>query len=245
MNNLAKESPAQAQDRPPDCPTEQRPAPEAPGKPLKTNSAANEAGTKISQPISVEVLPPLPETELKRLEECEAVIRKTLQVVVFDAGAALLTIRNDRLYRATHATFEAYCRDRWSISRSYAWRLVGAAERVRLLPQGTEFPRPTSEYQVRPFLSLEPEVFPKAWKCAQEQAAGGKLTAKMIRTAVRKFSPRKRRRKLSKPQLNLTQRIPVGQVLALVHEIRQRAEHHQSDQFDAALDKLQFLLCRL
>ena len=245
MNNLAKESPAQAQDRPPDCPTERRPAPKAPGNPPNTNSAANDGGTKILQPITVEVLPPLPETELKRLEECEAVIRKTLQVVVFDAGAALLTIHNERLYRATHATFEAYCRDRWSISRSYAWRLVGAAERVRLLPQGTGIPRPTSESQVRPFLTLEPEAFPKAWKCVHEQAAGGKITPKIIRAVARKLTSRRRRRKLSKPQLNLTRRIPVGQVLALVHEIRQRAEHHQSDQFDAALDKLQFLLCRM
>jgi hypothetical protein len=245
MNNLAKESPAQAQDRPPDCPTDGRRAPKTPGTPLKAKSAPNDAGTKTPQPITVEVLPPLPETELKRLEECEAVIRKTLQVVVFDAGAALLTIHNERLYRATHATFEAYCRDRWNICRSYAWRLVGAAERVRLLPQDSEIARPTSEFQVRPFLSIEPEAFPKAWKCVQEQAAGGKITPKIIRAVARKLTCRKRRRKLSKPQLKLTRRIPVGQVLALVHEIRRRAEHHQSDHFDAALDKLQFLLCRL
>jgi hypothetical protein len=245
MNNLAKESPAQPQDRPADCPKERRPVPKTPGNPLNTNSVPSDTETKISQPISVEVLPPLPETELKRLEECEAVIRKTLQVVVFDAGAALLTIHNERLYRATHATFEAYCHDRWSISRSYAWRLVGAAERVRLLPQGAGIPRPTSEFQVRPFLSLEPEAFPKAWKCVQEQAAGGKNTLKIIRAVARKLTCRKRRRKLSKPQLKLTRRIPVGQAIACHHAIRRYAESHQSDRFEAALDDLQFRLCRM
>jgi hypothetical protein len=198
-----------------------------------------------AQPVTLEVLSPLPEPEFRRLEQCEIALRSTLRKLIFEAGAALLTIRDEHLYRATHPTFEAYCRDRWGISRSYAWRLVGAAERVKLLPAADDVARPTSEFQVRPFLTLAPEVFPKAWRLVLKQAAGGKVTVKILRSVVRQFTRKKRGRRATRSRPQLTRRIPVGQLICLLHEIRQRAERHQSDEFDAALDKLQFLLCKM
>lgn len=44
-----------------------------------------------------------------------------------DAGRALTVIRDARLYRETHATFEAYCRERWQMSRPRAYQLISAA----------------------------------------------------------------------------------------------------------------------
>lgn len=60
-------------------------------------------------------------------------------------------IRDARLYRDTHATFEDYVEQRWDISRSPAYRLIDAwplAE--RLSPIGDKL----NERQVRELLPL-------------------------------------------------------------------------------------------
>lgn len=42
------------------------------------------------------------------------------------AGAALSAIRDAKLYRETHATFEGYCQERWGLSRPRAYQLIEA-----------------------------------------------------------------------------------------------------------------------
>ena len=65
-------------------------------------------------------------TEYASLEQHENTIKRHLDH--FSAvGQALLAIRDGRLYRATHKTFEAYCRERWSIGRNRANRLILAS----------------------------------------------------------------------------------------------------------------------
>jgi hypothetical protein len=77
-------------------------------------------------------------------------------------GTALLQIRDERLYRATHATFEEYCRQRWQWSRIHVHRQIEAARVAEnLVPMGT---KPTSERQVRPLTQLEPEEQKEAWQ---------------------------------------------------------------------------------
>ena len=51
-----------------------------------------------------------------RLAECEAVIERGQQTFI-EVGQALMEIRDSRLYRETHATFEAYCNERWGWTR--------------------------------------------------------------------------------------------------------------------------------
>jgi len=48
-------------------------------------------------------------------------------------GAALEEMRDSRLYRSTHDTFEDYCSDRWSIGKAYAYCLIEGAVVVRNL----------------------------------------------------------------------------------------------------------------
>lgn len=89
-------------------------------------------------------------------------------------GTALLEIRDSRLYRETHSTFENYCRDRWGMNRRYANRIIEAAVVVENLgPIGPKLPStgtdqlvslPTHESQARPLAKLEPE---------QQRTAGG------------------------------------------------------------------------
>ena len=79
--------------------------------------------------------------EVQRLEALESVIDAGMQTFVH-VGNALLEIRDNRLYRNTHRTFEEYCRERWEFSKSHASRLISAAEVVEVLkmsPRGDIF----------------------------------------------------------------------------------------------------------
>jgi hypothetical protein len=69
-------------------------------------------------------------------------------------GAALAEIRSSRLYRASHSTFESYCRDRWALSLSRCNHLIAAVKIFDHLT--TEFPQDaalladTGEHALRP-----------------------------------------------------------------------------------------------
>lgn len=65
-------------------------------------------------------------SEQTRLEELEHVVERGLTTFV-EVGRALLEIRDQRLYRATHETFESYCEARWKFSASRGRQLIAAA----------------------------------------------------------------------------------------------------------------------
>lgn len=69
------------------------------------------------------------EEEGRRLVELERQVVKVMTKAGREAGAALLEILEKRLYRASHASFEAYCRDRFDgMSRSSAYRMIDLAK---------------------------------------------------------------------------------------------------------------------
>ncbi len=71
-----------------------------------------------------------------RLTELEAVIERGLTTFV-EVGQALLEIRDSRLYRETHATFEAYVKERWGWGRTNADNYIQAARvAVNVQPVG-------------------------------------------------------------------------------------------------------------
>ncbi|MEI6395892.1 MAG: hypothetical protein WCT12_32910 [Verrucomicrobiota bacterium] len=120
-----------------------------------------------------EVVPPLSIEEKKRLATLEKVIESKLGDF-FKFGSAIMEIKNKMLYRDTHPNFHTYCQERWGIGRSYANKLIGSAKRLKLLPKGVT--KPTSEFQMRPFLKLKPEEFPKKWPAIVKTAVDGKVT---------------------------------------------------------------------
>ena len=61
--------------------------------------------------------------ETQTLKELEQVVKDGLYTY-FEVGSALMKIRDLELYRATHSTFELYCRDTFQISRAHAYRLI-------------------------------------------------------------------------------------------------------------------------
>jgi len=135
--------------------------------------------------------PTLPPVELVRLAACEDRIRKGKLAFVAMANA-LIEIRDDRLYRGTHDTFENYCQERWGFSRQHASRLIQAAEAVRdLSPMGDKrnasepasVALPTSERQARELVPVPPADRPRVWQAAVE-ATEGKPTAAAVRQAA-------------------------------------------------------------
>jgi hypothetical protein len=75
--------------------------------------------------------------EQDKLANCEHVIEHGLQTFV-DVGESLLTIRDDRLYRATHGTFEDYCHARWGFTDRRARQIMAAAEIGTIVPVANE-----------------------------------------------------------------------------------------------------------
>ncbi len=120
--------------------------------------------------------------EGQRLADCEAVIERGLNTFV-DVGNALAEIRDSRLYRLSHGTFEEYCRDRWGFARNYANKMIAAAEVVTGL--GTIVPTlPATESQARPLTSLPPDEQIAAWQEAVDTAPNGKVTAAHVAEVV-------------------------------------------------------------
>jgi VRR-NUC domain len=65
--------------------------------------------------------------EHKRLDELEAIIERGVQAFV-EVGEALMEIRDSRLYKQTHSSFESYLRERWKMSRPRGYQLIDAAK---------------------------------------------------------------------------------------------------------------------
>ena len=90
-------------------------------------------------------------------------------------GNALLEIRDTRLYRQTHATFEDYCGEKWQFTHGRARQLIAAAETIAILQSDTIVSLlPSTESQTRPLVSLPPEAQREVWAAAVETAPNGK-----------------------------------------------------------------------
>jgi hypothetical protein len=123
--------------------------------------------------------------ETDALARCERIIAEGIQTFV-EVGRALLVIRDGQLYRQTHATFEAYCRERWDLSRTYAYQLIGASEVVDEVAAVSDVV-PANEAQARPLASLPPEQRVEAWREAVDTAPERKITAKHVQATVKRL----------------------------------------------------------
>ena len=141
----------------------------------------------------VELATPLTAEEKQRLSKLEKVIDAKLGDF-FEVGSALMEIKINGLFRETHRNFNVYCQERWGFGRSYANKLIGSAERIQLLPQ--DLPKPANEFQIRPFLKLEPDEFPKKWQTILDAAGAGKVTSRIVEEALHLPKRRRKRRNL-------------------------------------------------
>ena len=112
-----------------------------------------------------EVVQKLEQTPLSTLEiEERDRLEKTVQQAFFVAGQVLKELKNKKLYRETHTTFEKYAEERFGYKKSAAYYLINASEIVNNLkcPQFLEEIEtievlPTRESQCRPMAELSPK----------------------------------------------------------------------------------------
>ena len=110
----------------------------------------------------------------KKLVELEKIIEEGLRTFT-DVGSALLQIRDGKLYHPQYSSFEEYCRERWDMEHSHAYRLMDSAKvmaNLKTSPIGEVLP--TNESQTRPLTSLPPQQQVAAWKEATTTAPEGK-----------------------------------------------------------------------
>ena len=130
------------------------------------------------------------------LSESEQQLRSQLEAAVeqafWVAGRALQILRDQRLYRCTHRTFESYCRERFGHSRQKAHFLIVAAEVYQVLSTNGVQILPANERQIRPLNPLEPVHQLEAWSLAVTEAGGkapsGRLVARMVES-IRERNP--------------------------------------------------------
>lgn len=165
--------------------------------------------TQADVEILADTLSPLEEKERHRLE-------LRVERAFYEAGKALAEIRDRRLYRSTHPNdFIGYCRDRFGKTKQAANYLIAAAgvyenltttngcrhdnetqtttigcrennqaqTTTSLLPQTL----PTSERQVRPLVSLDPEEQRQVWQEAVDLADGKVPTGKLVKGVVERL----------------------------------------------------------
>ena len=190
--------------------------------------------TVIAKPGRLEVEMPLTAEEKRRLDTLEKVLDAKLGDF-FEVGSALMEIKSEELFRETHRNFNAYCQDRWGFGRSYANKLIGSAERIQLLPEG--FPKPANEFQIRPFLKLDPEEFPKKWKTIIESAGTGKVTSKIVENVLDLPNKRRKRRK-AKAETK------ADQVKAILANLRAALEERNVDEAIKELNTLEIALLK-
>lgn len=120
------------------------------------------------------------------LHECEEVIERGLETFV-EVGQALMVIRDGRLYKATHSSFDDYCRERWGWDRTRASQLITSSEVLNMF-NTLEAPAPTNDRQARALAPLkdDPEAMAEVMEQVTEaaEAAGSKVTAQQIKDAV-------------------------------------------------------------
>ena len=156
--------------------------------------------------------------ESKRLIALEHVITKGLSNFI-EVGEALLEIRDSRLYRIEHGTFEEYCKGKWGITKQSAYQLIsGAAVSKNIKSHNCDFQptkqsqtrpltklpaaavsknikshncdfQPTKQSQTRPLTKLPADKQSEAWAKSVESAGGQQPTAKQVEAVVVEMRP--------------------------------------------------------
>lgn len=131
--------------------------------------------------MNSEALDPISLAESKRLIELERQIQSDVKRV----GAALIEIRDEKLWRGCANSFEEYCKAKWGWGRSRAEQLITAAKVVQQLPADVTTGNIT-ERQARELAKIDPE---KRAEVLNTVERNGKVTARAIREAAREQEP--------------------------------------------------------
>lgn len=182
------------------------------------NKAMSSRQVPTDEPVEAEVVTVVSEV-VEELTEQELAERQRLELKVerafVEAGKALRALRDRRLYRNTHKTFEEYCKDRFGFTRISANYKIAAAEVFEnlmaddeqlLITNGYQI-LPINERQVRPLTNLEPDEQRQVWQEAVERSGGKVPSGRTVEGIVERLK--------EKPLLQLTISFKRGHVFIL------------------------------
>lgn len=199
MNNLSKPSP----------PPASTPAPQKPES-LKVTDSPEAILARIDK---VDQEPPkkLTENEGHLLTDCEKLITKAQQTGHY-AGKALATIRDARLYRESHKTFDEYLDKRWGFKRSRAAQLISHGKDqseiqkqfTALMPEKSAedvaklIPVSEAHTRVLKGLSLEEKV--RVWRMVVADKVAEDVTSEEVSKVKMEMFPTKKKERKAKVQ---------------------------------------------
>lgn len=152
--------------------------------------------TSNSTGVRFEILEELTLDEQRERHRLELKVQRAF----YEAGTGLRDLRDKRLYRSTHKTFEDYCFDRFGFARRRPYQLIEAVSVVdnlctnssqngndeNLCTNCTQI-LPTNEGQVRPLTKLHPEEQRAAWQQAIDLADGKVPTGRIVKGVVERL----------------------------------------------------------
>ena len=145
--------------------------------------------TETAGAVSIAVEPGLTDAESREFKTLVARFRK-LDEAWFEATAILLEIRSRKLYRASHETFEGFCREEFGMTRANVNRRIQCGEVAARLETIVAKPK---EAHMRPLLLLKDDLEQQklCLRNAVDAAAGKNrpMTAADVAAAVRAVLP--------------------------------------------------------
>lgn len=183
------------------------------------NSANEDISLQENPPSATITVSAVEVTELTQEEQSDRLLlERKVERAFFEAGKALAELRDRRLYRSTHGTFEEYCRDRFGYTHRRVNYLIAGCLVVDNLIMGTNCSQngkademgtncsqnekvnetgtnrsqilPTSEGQVRPMTKLKPQQQCEVWQTAVKQAGGKVPTGRIVKDVMQKIMER-------------------------------------------------------
>ncbi|MBN3874921.1 hypothetical protein [Nostoc sp. JL23] len=174
--------------------------------PASTDSTNEDISQQVDPGSATITVSAVEVIELTQEEQSDRLhLERKVERAFFEAGKALMELRERRLYRSTHKTFEEYCRDRFSYTYRHVNYLIAGCLIVDNIKMGTNSSQnesqdemgtissqilPTSEVQVRPLAKLEPQQQPEAWQQAVEQAEGKVPSGRIVKDVVQRIMER-------------------------------------------------------
>ncbi|PXA05730.1 hypothetical protein DDZ13_02345 [Coraliomargarita sinensis] len=142
---------------------------------------------------------PLSPDEKSRLKACLECIDRGLEAFV-QMGEALATIRDEKLYRSTHKTFEAFVAEVVLITRARAYQLIANSEVYTEMSKildisKTNLPMPTRESHIAELARIkDPHKRMAVWKDVVKKCDAGRraVTAPVLQEAVASHLPKKK-----------------------------------------------------
>lgn len=131
-----------------------------------------------------EIIEVLSQAEAIALVQYENAVTDGLRTF-YVVGEALMAIRDQRLYRGTHKTFEEFVISKWDMGKAHAYRLIAGAEVVGNVSHGRQIPEVT-ERTLRPLAKLTPAKQRKAWAKLDKSKS---ITVSAVVQAVAKVQP--------------------------------------------------------